>query len=98
MILTAKQVEALDVGTTMGHLADLKNLLFIMDSWMNSRGKVDELKREDECSQYDLEGLWHELPMYYTVLWCIIESLDKAADELQSTIKALDELEIVKGC
>ena len=31
MILTAKQVEALDVGTTMGRLADLKNLLFIMD-------------------------------------------------------------------
>ena len=30
MILTAKQVEALDVGTTMGRLADLKNLLFIM--------------------------------------------------------------------
>ena len=43
MILTAKQVEALDVGTTMGRLADLKNLLFIMDSWMNSRGKADEL-------------------------------------------------------
>ena len=36
MILTAKQVEALDVGTTMGRLADTKNLLFIMDSWMNS--------------------------------------------------------------
>lgn len=65
---------------------------------MNSRGKVDELKREDECSQYDLEALWRELPMYYTLLWCIIESLDKAADELQSTMKALDELEIVKGC
>lgn len=36
--------------------------------------------------------------MYYTLLWSIIESLDKAADELQSTMKALDELEIVKGC
>ena len=55
MILTAKQVEALDVGTTMGHLADLKNLLFIMDSWMCTRGKVDELKREVDCSEYDLE-------------------------------------------
>ena len=98
MILTAKQVEALDVGTTMGHLADLKNLLFIMDSWMCTRGKVDELKREVDCSEYDLEALWRELPMYYTLLWCIIESLDKAADELQSTMKALDELEIVKGC
>ena len=43
MILTAKQVEALDVGTTMGRLADLKNLLFIMDSWMTARGKADEL-------------------------------------------------------
>ena len=98
MILTAKQVEALDVGTTMGHLADLKNLLFIMDSWMCTRGKVDELKREVDCSKYDLEALWRELPMYYTLLWSIIESLDKAADELQSTMKALDELEIVKGC
>ena len=98
MILTAKQVEALDVGTTMGHLADLKNLLFIMDSWMCTRGKVDELKREVDCREYDLEALWRELPMYYTLLWCIIESLDKAADELQSTMKALDELEIVKGC
>lgn len=49
MILTAKQVEALDVGTTMGRLADLKNLLFIMDSWMNSRGKADELNREADC-------------------------------------------------
>lgn len=98
MILTAKQVEALDVGTTMGRLADLKNLLFIMDSWMCTRGKVDELKREADCSKYDLEALWHELPMYYTLLWSIIESLDKAADELQSTMKALDELEIVKGC
>ena len=98
MILTAKQVEALDVGTTMGHLADLKNLLFIMDSWMCTRGKVDELKREVDCSEYDLEALWRELPMYYTLLWSIIESLDKATDELQSTIKALDELEIVKGC
>ena len=43
MILTAKQVEALDVGTTMGRLADLKNLLFIMDNWMCTRGKVDKL-------------------------------------------------------
>lgn len=98
MILTAKQVEALDVGTTMGHLADLKNLLFIMDSWMCTRGKVDELKREVDCSEYDLEALWHELPMYYTLLWSIIEAIDKAADELQGTTKALDELEIVKGC
>lgn len=98
MKLTPEQVEALDVGTVVGRLADTKNLLFIIDSWMNSRGKVDELKREDECSQYDLEALWREPPMYYTLLWCIIESLDKAADELQSTMKALDELEIVKGC
>ena len=98
MILTAKQVEALDVGTTMGRLADLKNLLFIMDSWMCTRRKVDELKREADCSKYDLEALWRELPMYYTLLWSIIESLDKATDELQSTMKALDELEIVKGC
>lgn len=98
MKLTPEQVEALDVGTVVGRLADTKNLLFIIDSWMNSRGKVDELKREDEYSQYDLEALWRELPMYYTLLWCIIESLDKAADELQSTMKALDELEIVKGC
>jgi len=98
MKLTPEQVEALDVGTVVGRLADTKNLLFIIDSWMNSRGKVDELKREDKCSQYDLEALWRELPIYYTLLWCIIESLDKAADELQSTMKALDELEIVKGC
>ena len=63
MILTAKQVEALDVGTTMGRLADLKNLLFIMDSWMCTRGKVDELKREADCSKYDLEALWRELPI-----------------------------------
>lgn len=98
MKLTLEQVEALDVGAVIGRLADTKNLLFIMDSWMNSRGKVNELKREDEYSRYDLEALWRELPMYYTVLWCIIESLDKAADELQSTIKALDELEIIKGC
>lgn len=98
MKLTPEQVEVLDIGTVVGRLADTKNLLFIIDSWMNSRGKVDELKWEDECSQYDLEALWRELPMYYTLLWCIIESLDKAADELQSTMKALDELEIVKGC
>ena len=39
MKLTPEQVEALDVGTVVGRLADLKNLLFIMDSWMNSRGK-----------------------------------------------------------
>lgn len=58
---------------------------------MNSIGKPI-------ASKYDLEALWHELPMYYTLLWSIIESLDKAADELQSTMKALDELEIVKGC
>lgn len=98
MKLTPEQVEALDVGTVIGRLADTKNLLFIMDSWMNGRGKVDELKREDEYSRYDLEALWRELPMYYTLLWSIIESLDKAADELQSTAKALDELEIVRGC
>ena len=62
MKLTPEQVEALDVGTVVGRLADLKNLLFIMDSWMNSRGKVDELNREADCSKYDLEALWHELP------------------------------------
>ena len=72
MILTAKQVEALDVGTTMGRLADLKNLLFIMDSWMTARGKADELNREADCIKYDLEALCHELPMYYTLLWSII--------------------------
>ena len=98
MKLTPEQVEALDVGTVIGRLADTKNLLFIMDSWMNGRGKVDELKREDEYSRYDLEALWRELPMYYTLLWSIIEAIDKAADELQGTTKALDELEIVKGC
>ena len=98
MKLTPEQVEALDVGTVVGRLADAKNLLFIMDSWMCTRGKVYELKREADCSKYDLEALWRELPMYYTLLWSIIESLDKAADELQSTMKALDELEIVKGC
>ena len=54
MKLTPEQVEALDVGTVVGRLADLKNLLFIMDSWMNSRGKVDELNREADCSKYDL--------------------------------------------
>ena len=46
MKLTPEQVEALDVGTVVGRLADAKNLLFIMDSWMCTRGKVDELKRE----------------------------------------------------
>ena len=97
MILTAKQVEALDVGNTMGRLMDVKNLLFIMDSWMNSRGKVDELKREDECSKYDLEALWRELPLYYTLLWQVIEGLDKASDELLTTAKTLDELDILKG-
>ena len=97
MILTAKQVEALDVGTTMGRLADTKNLLFIMDSWMNSRGKVNELKREDEYSQYDLEALWRELPMYYTLLWSIIEAIDKSQAELLDTAKTLDELNILKG-
>ena len=56
MKLTPEQVEALDVGTVVGRLADLKNLLFIMDSWMNSRGKVDELNREADCSKYDLEA------------------------------------------
>ena len=97
MILTAKQVEALDVGTTMGRLADTKNLLFIMDSWMNSRGKVNELKREDEYSQYDLEALWRELPMYYTLLWSIIEAIDKSQAELLDTAKTLDSLNILKG-
>lgn len=97
MILTAKQVEALDVGTTMGRLADTKNLLFIMDSWMNSRGKVNELKREDEYSRYDLEALWHELPMYYTLLWSIIEAIDKSQAELLDTAKTLDALNILKG-
>lgn len=97
MILTAKQVEALDVGTTMGRLADTKNLLFIMDSWMNSRGKVNELKREDEYSQYDLEALWRELPMYYTLLWSIIEAIDKSQAELLDTAKTLDALNILKG-
>ena len=97
MILTAKQVEALDVGNTMGRIIDIKNLLFIMDSWMNSRGKVDELKREGECSKYDLEALWRELPLYYTLLWQVIEGLDKASDELLTTAKALDELDILKG-
>ena len=97
MILTAKQVEALDVGTTMGRLADTKNLLFIMDSWMNSRGKVNELKREDEYSRYDLEALWRELPMYYTLLWSIIEAIDKSQAELLDTAKTLDALNILKG-
>ena len=97
MILTAKQVEALDVGNTMGRLIDVKNLLFIMDSWMNSRGKVDELKREDKYSKYDLEALWRELPLYYTLLWQVIEGLDKASDELLTTAKTLDELDILKG-
>lgn len=46
MKLTPEQVEALDVGTVVGRLADTKNLLFIIDSWMNSRGKADELNRE----------------------------------------------------
>lgn len=90
MILTAKQVEALDVGTTMGRLADLKNLLFIMDSWMTARGKADELNREADCSKYDLEALWHELPMYYTLLWSIIEAIDKSQAELLDTAKTLD--------
>ena len=54
MKLTPEQVEALDVGTVVGRLADAKNLLFIMDSWMCTRGKVDELKREADCSKYDL--------------------------------------------
>ncbi len=40
MKLTAEQVEALDVGITMGRIIDIKNLLFIMDSWMNSSGKM----------------------------------------------------------
>ena len=96
MILTAKQVEALDVGTTMEHLADLKNLLFIMDSWMCTRGKVDELKREVDCSEYDLEALWRE-PMYYTLLWSIIEAIDKSQAELLDTAKTLDALNILKG-
>ena len=94
MILTAKQVEALDVGTTMGRLADLKNLLFIMDSWMTARGKADELNREADCSKYDLEALW---PMYYTLLWSIIEAIDKSQAELLDTAKTLDALNILKG-
>ena len=91
MILTAKQVEALDVGTTMGRLA------FIMDSWMTARGKADELNREADCSKYDLEALWHELPMYYTLLWSIIEAIDKSQAELLDTAKTLDALNILKG-
>lgn len=97
MKLTPEQVEALDVGTVVGRLADLKNLLFIMDSWMNSRGKVDELNREADCSKYDLEALWHELPMYYTLLWSIIEAIDKSQAELLDTAKTLDALNILKG-
>ena len=97
MILTAKQVEALDVGTTMGRLAALKNLLFIMDSWMTARGKADELNREAECRKYDLEALWHELPMYHTLLWSIIEAIDKSQAELLDTAKTLDALNILKG-
>lgn len=97
MKLTPEQVEALDVGTVVGRLADLKNLLFIMDSWMNSRGKVDELKREVDCSEYDLEALWRELPMYYTLLWSIIEAIDKSQAELLDTAKTLDALNILKG-
>ena len=97
MKLTPEQVEALDVGTVIGRLADTKNLLFIMDSWMNGRGKVDELKREDEYSRYDLEALWRELPMYYTLLWSIIEAIDKPQDELLDTAKTLDALNILKG-
>ena len=97
MKLTAEQVEALDVGITIGRIIDIKNLLFIMDSWMNSSGKVDELKRQDECSKYDLEALWRELPMYHTLLWQVIEGLDKASDELLTTAKTLDELDIPKG-
>ena len=98
MKLTVEQVEALDVGSTMGRIIDIKNLLFIMDSWMNSRGKVEELKREDECSKYDLEALWRELPLYYTLLWQVIEGLDKASEELLTTAKTLDELDVLKGC
>lgn len=97
MKLTPEQVEALDVGTVVGRLADLKNLLFIMDSWMNSRGKADELNREAEYSQYDLEALWRELPMYYTLLWSIIEAIDKSQAELLDTAKTLDALNILKG-
>ena len=97
MKLTVEQAEALDVGSTMGRLIDIKNLLFIMDSWMNSRGKADELNREDECSEYDLEALWRELPLYYTLLWQVIEGLDKASDELLMTAKTLDALDILKG-
>ena len=64
---------------------------------MNSRGKVNELKREDEYSQYDLEALWRELPMYYTLLWSIIEAIDKSQAELLDTAKTLDALNILKG-
>lgn len=97
MKLTPEQVEALDVGMVVGRLADTKNLLFIIDSWMNSRGKADELNREADCSKYDLEALWHELPMYYTLLWSIIEAIDKSQAELLDTVKTLDALNILKG-
>ena len=64
---------------------------------MCTRGKVDELKRETDCSEYDLEALWRELPMYYTLLWSIIEAIDKSQAELLDTAKTLDALNILKG-
>jgi hypothetical protein len=60
-------------------------------------GQLDELKRQDECSKYDLEALWRELPMYHTLLWQVIEGLDNASDELLTTAKTMDELDIPKG-
>ena len=68
-----------------------------MDGWMCTRGKVDELKREADCGEYDLEALWRELPMYHTLLWSIIEAIDKSQAELLDTAKTLDALNILKG-
>ena len=78
MILTAKQVEALDVGTTMGRLADLKNLLFIMDSWMTARGKADESDQtiEVDCGHM---GFAYAPAAVDTVIGCLME-LEAAQD------------------
>ena len=35
--------------------------------------------------------------MYYTLLWSIIEAIDKSQAELLDTAKTLDELNILKG-
>ena len=35
--------------------------------------------------------------MYHTLLCQVIEGLDKASDELLTTAKTLDELDILKG-